>query len=189
MTTNLDPLTTSDYPWIIPFFGRTKLVNQRFQNVCWPPDCRGGRTQINLVRTSGRVWSSKGGAGMKQFSTSWSVGFGLDANGRPYATVTELGPTGNPFDDAMMFTITDRDPNYKGTARLDRSVPHRWQWPMWKSLHERKYTSGYWSDLIGEDSGMNPKIYSGRNQFVVDPFVIEWIRQLFCAFPGGAGAR
>ena len=183
MTTNLDPLTTSDYPWIIPFFGRTKLVNQRFQNVYWPPDGRSGRTQINLVRE--RI----GAESCKQFSTSWSVGFGLDANGRPYATVTELGPTCNPFNDAMMFTITDLDPNYKGTVRLDRSIPRRLQWPMWKSLHESKYTSGYWSDLIGEDSGMNPKIYSGRNQFVVDPFVIEWIRQLFCVFPGSTGAR
>lgn len=176
MTKSLDPLTTFEYPWNLPFFGRTKLVHQRFQNACWLNDRWGGRVQINLVRERIDVDNCK------QFSQSWTVGFGLDAIGVPVATVNELGPTGNPLRVAMMFTITDLDPYYKGAARPGA---RGWTWPMWKSLHESKYTSGYWSDLIGEDSGINTKIYPGRNQFVVDPFVIEWIRQLFYVAPNG----
>lgn len=184
MTTNLDPLTTSDYPWNIPYFGRTKLVHQRFQTVNWSPDNTNGRVEINLIRE--RINAET----CKQFSTTWSVGFKI--NEKPiwkgHVWVTHLSPTGRPVEDAMMFTLTDLAPNYEGYERFDQSVPRRRQWPMWKSIHESKYTRGWWSDLIGEDSGINPKIYSGRSQFIVDPFVIEWIRQLFCASPG-AGDR
>lgn len=173
--TNLDPLTTSDYPWIIPLFGKTKLVRQRFQSG-WSPDGLSGRVEINLIRE--RIDAES----CEQFATTWSVGFNISEKPiwRGHVWVTYLSPTGRPMEDAMMFTLTSLDPNYKGPAWFDRSVPRERQWPMWKSFHESKYTSGYWSDLISEDSCINKKIYTGKNQFCVDPFVVEWIRQLFC---------